>query len=163
MLCGTSGSKKLCMVPCHSCHIYGIWTSRSKKVWGILKSHQLGGCGDASHKRGTLFIEKAGSHFVILLYCETLLLVLLGIYCKRFDEIPLFTILLLFYVFEVDKVTGGVTKSATESVLLILTLNGLFQKIFYVFYFTIGNSRQNKASPLDFPHNCVTHFRNFKA
>ena len=66
-------------------------------------------------------------------------------------------------MFEVDKVTGGVTKSATESVLLILTLNGLFQKIFYVFYFTIGNSRQNKASPLDFPHNCVTHFRNLKA
>ena len=42
MLCGTSGRKELCMVPCHSCHIYGIWTSRSKKVWGMLKSHQLG-------------------------------------------------------------------------------------------------------------------------
>ena len=41
-LCGTSGRKELCMVPCHSCHIYGIWTSRSKKVWGMLKSHQLG-------------------------------------------------------------------------------------------------------------------------
>ena len=93
----------------------------------------MGGCGDASHKRGTLFIEKAGFHFVILLYCETLLQVLLVIYCKRFDEIPLFTVLLLFYVFEVHKVTGGVTKSATESVLLILTLNGLFQKIFSLY------------------------------
>ena len=33
-----SGRKDLYMVPCHSCHIYGIWKSRSKKVWwGCLK------------------------------------------------------------------------------------------------------------------------------
>ena len=51
-------------------------------VWGMLKSHQLGG-EDASHKRWALFIGKAGSHCVILLYCETLLQVLWGIYCKR--------------------------------------------------------------------------------
>ena len=38
------------------------------------------GGGDASHKRGTLFIAKAGSHYVILLYCETLLQVLMGVY-----------------------------------------------------------------------------------
>ena len=25
------------MVPCHSCHIYGIWTSMSEKVWGCLE------------------------------------------------------------------------------------------------------------------------------
>ena len=81
------------------------------------------GGGDASHKRGILFIAKAGSHYVILLYCETLLQVLLGIYCKRFYQIPLFTILLLFYVFEVSK-----AKSVTQSVLIILTLIGLFQK-----------------------------------
>ena len=74
----------------------------------------------SSHKRGTLFIGKAGPHYVILLYCETLLQVLLGIYCKRFYWILLFTILLLFYVFEVGK-----AKSATQSVLMILTLNGL--------------------------------------
>ena len=42
LLCWASGIKYLCMVPCHSCHIYGIWTSRSKKVWGVLKSHQMG-------------------------------------------------------------------------------------------------------------------------
>ena len=41
----------------------------------------------------------------------------------RFYEIPLFTILLLFYVFEVGK-----AKSATQSVLMTFTLNGLFQK-----------------------------------
>ena len=61
--------------------------------------------------------------------------VLLGIYCKRFYWIPLFTMLLLFYVFEVGK-----AKSATQSVLMILTLNGLFQKNFQVFYFTPENS-----------------------
>ena len=75
----------------------------------MLKSHQLGGDGDAIHKSGTFFIEKAGYHYVILLYCETLLQVLLGIYCKRFYHISLFTILLLFYMSEVDK-----AKSATQ-------------------------------------------------
>ena len=106
------------MVPCHSCHVYGICTSKSKKVWRMLKSHQL----VQQYKRGFLsLMGKAGSHYVILLYFETLLQVLLGIYCKRFYWIPLFTIL-LFYVFEVGK-----AKSATQSVLMILTLNGLFQ------------------------------------
>ena len=81
--------------------------------------------GDASLKRGVLFIGKAGSHYVILLYCETLFQVLLGIYCERFYWIPLFTILVLFYMFEVGKV-----KNATQSALMILTLNGLFQKNF---------------------------------
>ena len=76
-------------------------------------------------KKGALFIEKAGSHYVILLYCQTLLQVLLGIYCKRIYWIPLFTIQPLFYKFEVGK-----AKSATQSVLMILTLNGLFQKVF---------------------------------
>ena len=80
-------------------------------------------------------IGKAGSQYVILLYCETLLQVLLGIYCKKYYWIPLFTILLLFYLFEVDK-----SKNATQSVLMILTQNGLFQKNFQVFYFTPENS-----------------------
>ena len=71
------------------------------------------GGGDASHERGALFIGKAGSHYVKLLYCEAFLQVLLGIYCKRFYWIPLFTILLLFYVFEVGK-----AKSASQNVLM---------------------------------------------
>ena len=29
---GTGGRRKLCMVACHSCYIYGTW--RSKKSWG---------------------------------------------------------------------------------------------------------------------------------
>ena len=99
LLCGTSGRKDLRMVPCHSCHIYGV---------GDAWKSSFGG-GDASHKRGALFIGKVGSHFVILLYCETLWQVLLGIYCKRFYWIPLFTILLLFYMLEVGK-----AKSATQ-------------------------------------------------
>ena len=86
------------------------------------------GGGDASHKRGVLFIGKTGSHYAILLYCETLSQVLLGIYCKKVYWIPLLTILLLFYVFKFDK-----AKSATQSVLMILTMNDLFQKNFNVF------------------------------
>ena len=50
-------------------------------------------------------------------------------------------------MFEVDK-----AKSATQSVLMILTLNGLFQKIFQVFYFTAGNSI---SLTLDFFHYSV--------
>ena len=48
LLCRASGRKGLCTVPCHSFYIYGIWTSRRKKVSGMLK---VGG-GNASHKRG---------------------------------------------------------------------------------------------------------------
>ena len=45
---------------------------------GDTQKSSIGG-GYTSHKRGTLFIEKAGSHYVILLYWETLLQVLLDI------------------------------------------------------------------------------------
>ena len=45
--------------------------------------------------------------------------------------------------------------------------NGLFQKRvpwnFSFFYFTPGNSGQNKAQPLDIPQNCVRSLGNFKA
>ena len=40
-----SGRKDLCMVPCHSCYIYG---------WGDAQKSSVGG-GDASHKREALF------------------------------------------------------------------------------------------------------------
>ena len=139
----------------HSWHIYGICKSRSKKVWGMLKSHHLEVAMQVTES-GTLFIGKAGCHYVILLYCETLLQVLLGIYHKRFCRIPLFTMLLLFYVFEVGK-----AKSAYQSVLKILTGNGLEKNLGS--YFTLENSRQNKALPLETLHNCVVPFRNFKA
>ena len=110
----------------------GFGQAGAKRCGGCL-IHQLSsiGVGDASHKRGTLFIGKTGSHYAILLSCETSSQVLLGIYCKKVYWIPLFTKLLLFYVFKFDK-----AKSATQSVLMILTMNGLFQKNFNVFYFT---------------------------
>ena len=112
-------------------------------VWGMLKSHQLGVEMQVT-KGGALFIGKAGSYCVILLYCETLLQVLRGIYCKRLYWIPPFTILPLFYVLEIGK-----AKSATPSVLMILTLNGLFQKNFQTlgFYSTPEN-----AISLTLPH-----------
>ena len=47
----------------------------------MLKSHQLGVA-----MQGGFFVGKAGSHYVMLLYCETLLQVLLSIYCKRFYQ-----------------------------------------------------------------------------
>ena len=113
----------------------------SNYVWCLVKvvifvgfekagAKRCGGCSKViswgwrcKSKKGTVFIGKTGSHYVILLYYETLLQVLLGIYCKRFYQIHLFTILLLLYVFEVGK-----AKSTTQIILMILTLNGLFQK-----------------------------------
>ena len=44
----------------------------AKWCGGCLKS-SVGWGGNASHKRGTLFIGKAGSHYVILMYYETVL------------------------------------------------------------------------------------------
>ena len=70
----------------------GFGQAGAKMCGRCLKS-SIGG-DDASHKRGALFIGKAGSHCVILLYCEILLQVLLGIYCKRYYWIPLFTVAL---------------------------------------------------------------------
>ena len=105
----------------------------AKRFGGCLKVTNSG--WRCKSQKGALFIGKTGSHYEILLYCETLLQILLGTYCKIFYWIPLFTILLLFYVFEVGK-----AKSATQSVLMILALNGLFQKNFQVFYFTPENS-----------------------
>ena len=139
-----SGRKDLCMVFCHSCYIYGLGDASKPSI----------GDGDARHKTGALFIGKAGSHCVILLYCETLLQVLLGIYCKRIYRIPSFTILLLFYVFEIGK-----AKSATSSVLMILTLNGLLHKNFQTLglYFTPKNAI-SLTLPHPFPPVCFFHY-----
>ena len=72
----------------------------AKRCGGCLKVINWG--WQCNSQRETLFIGKTGSHYVIP-YFETLLQVLLGIFCKRFYQIPLFTIVLLFYVFEVGK------------------------------------------------------------
>ena len=122
--CGTSGRKDLCMVPSHSCHIYGIWTSRRKKVRGMLKSHQF---------EVAMKVTKGG----LFSYGRQVLTVWYGcivkLYCKSYwvytveDFIPAFTILLLFYVFQVGK-----TKSATQSVLMKHWM-GYSRKIFKFF------------------------------
>ena len=61
------------------------------------------------------------------------------LYCKSYwvypvtdfiGYLPLFSILLLFYVFE-----GGKAKIATQSVLIILTLNGAIPEKFLGFLF----------------------------
>ena len=122
LLCGTSGRMDLCMVPFHSCHVYGIWTSRSKNVWGMLKSHRLGVAMQV--KKGGSFIGKTCSHCVML-YCETLLQVLLGIYCKRFYWIPLSATVVL-------RVWGSQNQKC-NSECPNETLNGLFQKNFLGF------------------------------
>ena len=74
-------------------------------------------------QKGCFFHREGRFSLCNMLYCETLLQVLLGIFCKRFYWIPLFTILLSFYVFEVGK-----AENAIESVLMALILNGLFSK-----------------------------------
>ena len=103
--------------------IMGFGQAGAKRCGGCLKV--INWKWRCKSQKGALFIGKVGSHYVILLYCETLLQVSLGIYCKRFYWIPVFNILLLIYVFEVGK-----AKSATQIVLMILKLNGLFQKHF---------------------------------
>ena len=85
----------------------GFGQSGAKRCGGYLKV--INWEWPCKSQKRALFIGKKGSQYVILLYCETLLQVLLGIYCKRFYWIPLFTILLLFYVFEVGK-----AKNATQ-------------------------------------------------
>ena len=93
----------------------------------MLKSHQLGVAMQVtkrvvSHREGRFSL------------CNTAALCNFIPSLTGFYWIPLFTILLLLYVFEVDK-----AKRATQSVVMILTLNGLFQKNFQVFYFSPEN------------------------
>ena len=95
----------------------GFGQAGAKRCGGCLKVISWGWW--CKSQKGALLIGKAVSHYVILVYCETLLEVLLDIYCKRFYWILLFTIL-LFYVFQVGK-----AKSATQSVPMVLTLNSV--------------------------------------
>ena len=78
--CGTRSRRKLCMVPCHSGHICGIW-KKSKKVGRSFK----------------VIIWARVSHYVILLFWNYI--VSLTGYCKRLYRLPLFTILLLLFLF----------------------------------------------------------------
>ena len=125
LLWGTSGRKDLYMVPCYSCHFYGIWTSRSKNVWGMLKSHQLGVVmqvtkGGSFHREGRFSLCNTAVlwNFIANLTGYILWKILLDT-----------SLLLLFYVFEVAK-----ARSATQSVLMILTLNWAILEKFSLLY-----------------------------
>ena len=97
LLCGTSRRRKLCMVPCRNCHIYGIW--RSKKVEKTLKSssHHLG--WQCKPQGVTIFMGKRGSHYVILLYWNFIVSLAGYLNYITYRILPLFSILLLFYLF----------------------------------------------------------------
>ena len=70
-----------------------LWdlNKQEQKGVGMLKSHQLVVAMQVT-KGGALFIEKAGSYCVILLYCGILWQVLLSLYCKKFYWMLPFTI-----------------------------------------------------------------------
>ena len=104
----------------------GFERAEAKRCGGCLKVANWG--WRCKSQKGGSFNREGRFSLCNMLYCETLLQVLLGIYCKRFYWIPLFTILPLFYMSEVGK-----AKSGTQSVLMTLTLNGLFQKNLQVF------------------------------
>ena len=95
LLCETSSRRELCIVPCHSCHIYVIWTSQRKNVWGTFKV--INWDGNVSHKHG-LFYREGGFSLCNTAVLPNVIVILTG-YCKRLYRIPIFTILLLFYLF----------------------------------------------------------------
>ena len=84
---GTSGSTELCMVP--YCYMSYFWDLDKAGVEMCRGCFKLGWRCNLQRGGGTLFIEKAGSHFVILLYCETLLQIVLDICCKKCYQLPL--------------------------------------------------------------------------
>ena len=92
LLCRTSGKRKLCMVPCHICHIYGIW----RRGGGCLKSSF--GRGNMQPIRGRDDFNGEGglgfSLYVILL-CWNFIVTR---YCKRFRWILPFPRFLLFHL-----------------------------------------------------------------
>ena len=109
LLCENSGRSKLCIVPCHSYHIDEIWRSievgdTSKSSFGvamlaILKNRSKNYSSSENLISLAVFMGKGGFHYVILLYWN--FIASLTGYCKLFYRIPLFTILLLFYLFDI--------------------------------------------------------------
>ena len=119
LLWGTSGRKDLCIVEDHS------GQSEAKSCGGCLKVMNWG--WRCKSQKLALFIGRAGSRCVILMYCESLLQVVLGIYCKRFYWISFFTILLLVYVFA--RVWGWQSQKCSSKC-PSETLNGLIPEKF---------------------------------
>ena len=93
LLCETSGRRKLYIVPCHSCYIYGIWSSKEVK-----KALNLSFAVATQAIRRDNFYRKEGFSL-----CNTAVwnfTVSFTGYCKLFYRIlPPFPILMLFYPF----------------------------------------------------------------
>lgn len=91
LFCGTNGGRKIYIVSCHSCHIYGNWASRSEALKSsIVVAMQA--------KKVWLFLKRSGiSDYLILLYWN--FIASHTRYCKRFCRMLLFTILFLFFIF----------------------------------------------------------------
>ena len=145
LLCGTSGKKELCTVPCHSCHIYGIWTSRSSKVWGMLKSHQMGWRwksqkGDSFHSEGRFS------------QCNT---AVLWNFIDWVYSVKNFIRSLFHYITVVLWAWGWQGQKCKSKCPNDINSKWVIPEKSYVFCFTLGNSRQNKALPLDFSHNII--------
>ena len=79
------------MVPCHVCHIYGIWRRRGggrfEVIWWMQSKPQEG---------GAILMGKEGEALTI---CILLCWNFATGYCKRFYRIPLFPKFLLFHLF----------------------------------------------------------------
>ena len=78
-LCGTSGKRKLCMVPCNICHIYGIWRGRGGGRFEVII---LGGVAMQATRRGFNFNAEGGVGFS--LYVIVLCWNFVTGYCKKF-------------------------------------------------------------------------------
>ena len=119
----------------------GFGQARAKRCGRCLKVINWEWRCKSQKGAGALFIGKASSHCVILLYCEVILQVLLGIYCKRFSWILSF-----HYTTVVLRVWGWQSQNC-NSKCPNETLNGLFQKNFQTFYFTLENSSSLNLPP----------------
>ena len=67
LLCRNNGKRKLCMVLCHLCHIYGIWRSkgggRFEVIWGVAMQ--------ASRRECNFNGRRVGFSLYAILLCRT--------------------------------------------------------------------------------------------
>ena len=102
LLCGTSSMRKVCMVPSHICHIYGIWDLKEQRWRDALKL-PFGVAMPATSGGGDNFNGEEGGGLPLCNNAALKLYLLLYIsltgYCKRFYGIHLFSIFLMFCLF----------------------------------------------------------------
>ena len=97
-LCGASGKRKICMVPCNICHIYGIWRNRGGRRFEVIIWRAGRGVAMQATRRGFNFNGEGGVGFslYVILLCWNFVT---G-YCKKFYRIYILSLyFLLFYLF----------------------------------------------------------------